>query len=422
MTRRAFLRKYFPKFTAALALVGLIVYTLYHALGSSAGSLLTTPARRVTDTDTLVGEAVLFRAESVLMLPSVGLVNDLVPSGSKVAKDVPVAELWVNRTNLDLGEAQRLLDRCNRMLTVLEASRVQVGEPLSNAEKYKKNANEAALAIRRAAATGDLSGVGALEDEMFGDLARYATLTGQDKMLDDVIASIQSNKNSILTGGEQISLINDQASGYFYDRSYVDGGESIFTEEALATLTPTGLDALRVQHDAQGADSMTAGKMVHTHDWRIAVETSSRASDSLVAGRRYRVCFPENGETYLTLTCERIVSDESGRELAILHSGDHPTDFDYLRTQRVEIEVDSRTGYYLPEQALRTVDDGAGGELEGVYIFENSTVYFRRIEVLYRGDGYVIVSEQGDLGREYLALNDIVVISGANLYDGRVLK
>jgi hypothetical protein len=80
MTRRAFLRKYFPKFTAALALVGLIVYTLYHALGSSAGSLLTTPARRVTDTDTLSGEAVLFRAESVIALPAAGLVNDLVAS------------------------------------------------------------------------------------------------------------------------------------------------------------------------------------------------------------------------------------------------------------------------------------------------------------------------------------------------------
>jgi hypothetical protein len=418
MTRRAFLRKYFPKFTAALALVGLIVYTLYHALGSSAGSLLTTPARRVTDTDTLSGEAVLFRAESVIALPAAGLVNDLVASGSKVAKDVPVAELWVNRTSLDLGEAQRLLDRCNRMLSMLEASRVQVGEPLSNAEKYKKNANEAFLAIKRATASGDLSSAAALQDEMFGDLARYATLTGQDKMLDDVIRSIESNKASILVGEDQIPLINDQSSGYFYDRSYVDGGETIFTEEALAALTPTELDGLLERLDRAGTPAATAGKMVRTHEWRIAVKMTAEEAGSLIAGRVYRVSFPENGGTTLNLTCERTVSDEQGRAIAILHSGDHPTEFDYLRTQRVEIELASRTGYYLPEQALRTSETG----VEGVYIFENSTVYFRRVEIIHRKSGYVIVREQGDLGHDYLALNDVVVISGANLYEGRVLR
>jgi hypothetical protein len=56
-----------------------------------------------------------------------------------------------------------------------------------------------------------------------------------------------------------------------------------------------------------------------------------------------------------------------------------------------------------------------------VYIFKDSTVYFRRIEVLYRGDGYCIVAEQN--GREgYLALYDLLVTSGENLYDGRVFQ
>jgi hypothetical protein len=65
---------------------------------------------------------------------------------------------------------------------------------------------------------------------------------------------------------------------------------------------------------------------------------------------------------------------------------------------------------------LRTVDG-----VEGVYIFKDSTVYFRRIEILYRGDGYCVVAEQN--GREdYLALYDLLVTSGEDLYDGRVFQ
>ena len=62
--------------------------------------------------------------------------------------------------------------------------------------------------------------------------------------------------------------------------------------------------------------------------------------------------------------------------------------------------------------------DGA----DGVYVFENSTVSFRRVEILYRGDGYYIVAEQGERGDDYLSLNDRIVTAGKNVYDGRVYQ
>ena len=119
----------------------------------------------------------------------------------------------------------------------------------------------------------------------------------------------------------------------------------------------------------------------------------------------------------MNLVCMRIVSGADGRSIAILQANETPTGFSYLREQHVEIEVDFCKGYYVPEQALTEQN----GEI-GVFIFENSTVYFRRIEILYRGDGYVIAAEQGERGDSYLALNDIIVTSGKNMYDGRVYQ
>ena len=46
MTRTGFLKKYALRIAVALALLGLIVYTVAHALGFAMGSVLTTPDRK----------------------------------------------------------------------------------------------------------------------------------------------------------------------------------------------------------------------------------------------------------------------------------------------------------------------------------------------------------------------------------------
>jgi hypothetical protein len=83
----------------------------------------------------------------------------------------------------------------------------------------------------------------------------------------------------------------------------------------------------------------------------------------------------------------------------------------------VEITVGSCKGYYVPEAALQNVNN-----VEGVYIFENSTVYFRRIEILYRGNGYCIVAEQSEGDGDYLSLHDVLITSGKDLYEGKVYQ
>ena len=421
MTRREFLRRYFLKFAAALTLVGLIVYTLYHALGSAAGSLLTAPARRVTDVQILGGDAVLFRAETVLDAPSEGLVDDLADSGSKVGRDVTVAQIWENRTDLSQEEAQRLLYRYNRLIAALENGVTEVGESKANASDYKDRANADFLAIKQAAERGDLSSLDELEDDMLAYLCRYATLAGLDETVSSVLSGLKGSKAELLQSGNPVNVINTGSSGYYYNRAYVDGGEEIFTTEALDTLTTGSFDALQAQFASVSDVGFSVGKIVHQHEWYAAVDYESAVSALLTVGAIYQVTFPENGDLTLPMTCERIVEGEDGREIVILKSSDNPKNFDYLRIQRIEIETDSCNGYYVPEQALRTVKRG-GEEVDGVYVFENSTVYFRKIEILYRGDGYVIVAEQGDRGGSYLALNDSIVLSGTNLYDGRVLK
>ena len=117
------------------------------------------------------------------------------------------------------------------------------------------------------------------------------------------------------------------------------------------------------------------------------------------------------------MTCHRLIGGRDGQDVGIFISDEVPSDFAFLRRQNVEITVGSSTGYYVPEAALHVVNG-----VEGVYIFKESTAYFRRVAVVYRGDGYVIVAPNEEKDATYLSLYDILITAGKDVYDGRVYK
>ena len=416
MTRKAFLQKYFVRFAVSLTLVALIVYTVYHVFSSSSGSLMTTPTRTITDRQILRGEAFLFRDEEVLTVSEAGLVNGLVESGTKISRGVAIAEVWGNESSKEaLAESQLRLDRLNRMISVLEKSDLPENTTLSKAEAFRLEALSNDLAIRRAVAAGDWTLVSSLEDDMLIALNRYASLTDPEATLSEVLSGLKRERSALLKGS-CTTVNNTQASGYFYDRSFVDGHEGSFDTAALESLTAESFAELTSLESAVGASGYAVGKMVYGYDWYIGI--SFDGADGLFEeGYAYTVSFPENRDRELRMVCERLIVGADGKTVVIFTSDEVPSDFCFLRRQDIEITVGSCTGYYIPEAALQTVNG-----IEGVYIFKDSTVYFRRVDILYRGDGYVIAAEQGERGDDYLALYDILITSGKDLYDGRVYE
>ncbi len=415
MTRRAFLEKYFLRFAATLAMLGLIVYTIYHVFGSSSGSLMTTPARRITDLQIMSGEAYLFRDEEVLSTALPGVVDDLAVSGAKVSKNAPLLRVWQSYSPSEIPQVQAALAALERRIAVLEKSIVSSDTTLSAAESYRKQAAEEYRAIVAAATAGDWSALSEQEASMLALLNRYGALTSENVDAGALLTAAQKEKEQLLRGSSQ-TLYNTRSSGYFYDRTQIDGYEALFTSAALAELTPESFAALTAT-EPQADMGFAAGKMVYGNEWSLAISFPRSAAEIFSEGERYLFSFPENRDKELNLTCTRLLPGED-RLVAVFSSDEVPADFDYLRVQSVEITVGSCVGYYVPDAALYIGADGS----EGVYIFEESTVYFRRIEVIYRGDGYCIASESPSGEGKYLALNDMMVTSGGNLYDGRVYQ
>jgi hypothetical protein len=417
MNRRAFIKRHFGRAALTLLLLCLIVYTVFHAIGNSAGSLVTTPAESITDTRLLGGTGWLFRDETVLTSPFPGLVYSTAESGEKVGKNVSVATVYTGNTT-SLEARQDALDLLCETVSVLEQSLPSVGTSVSNADKYRKEAEQILMKLRLAQRSGDYATLGEREKEMLILLNRYGALTGERDELESALAQARAERDAMLVG-ESHSIVNQVASAYYYDRSCVDGLEGYFNGQALAALTPESLQTLKKQSPDYTRQEQIAGKLCYGQSWHLAVETVETAGQLFETGKSYTVSFPQNRDLELQLVCERVMRG-NGISVVIFRSDVTPSDFDFLRSQTVEITVGSVGGFYIPAHAVVNL----GGEI-GVYIFEESTVRFCRISVIYEGDGYLIASEEDPITGHpirYLGRNDLIITSGKKLYDGKVYQ
>ena len=416
MTRKAFLQKYALRIAVILAMLGLIVYTVAHAMGFAMGNVLTTPVRRITDTQITPAQGYLFRNEEILTTETSGLVDALVENGTKVGKNVTVANVWsVPLSGEELAAAQLKLTRINRSIRILENGQLKPGTPLSEANKYRTEYISIYREISAAAESGDLGSIPVLEEKLLIALNRYVSLVGETDETQAHLASLREEKTTLIGSASSVEVKSETSSGLFYDSGYVDGFESLFTAQALETLTPDALHAL-TESTPTTPEGQTVGKLVYGYEWYLALELSPSVASSFRAGREYRFTFPENNDATVKLTLSKMVAG-SDTVLAVFVCESHPSDFLFYREQTVEITVGESEGFYIPETALVT-ENG----VTGVYVFEESTVRFRRADIIWRGEGYAIAALPGEGSLTELYENDILIVSGKDLYEGKVYR
>jgi len=416
MTRKAFLQKYALRIAVILAMLGLIVYTVAHAMGFAMGDVLTTPVRRITDTQITPAQGYLFRNEEILTIENEGLVDTLVENGTKVGKNVSVAKVWsIPGSGDELASAQLRLSRINRSIRILENSQLKPGTPLSEANKYRAEYTALYREISAAAEAGNLDRIPVLEEKLLVALNRYVSLVGETDETKAHLESLREEKANLIGGATSVEVKSETSSGLFYDSGYVDGFESIFNASALETLTPDALHTL-AESTPITPEGQTVGKLVYGYEWYLAMELPLSMAASLQTGREYRFMFPENNDAEATLTMtNKVVGTDT--VLAVFVCESHPKDFLFYRKQTVEITVGESEGFYIPDSALVTQNG-----MTGVYVFEESTVRFRRADIIWRGDGYAIAALPGDGSLTALRENDILIVSGKDLYEGKVYR
>ena len=296
------------------------------------------------------------------------------------------------------------------------------------------------LGLLEAAGRGDLSAVAGYAAGMQDGIDRYNVLTGAAGS--QSVAALEQERAALVAGLSSVAALTAERSGYFYYGC--DGYESAFSYDLPMTMTPADFRAL-TEGGAQDVPAGTVGKMVYSSVWYAAayVSLSDGALEVFQQGIRYGATYSmrltDGADVELDMTIVRLVPDEGGA-LLVFRSQDMPTGFDFPRSFTAETVALQASGYRIPSEALVTLRSHKTGEdVTGVYILAGNVVEFRKISIRVARDGYVIAQTYEDMkayldalpeeererrtadGWSYLGLNDNIITSGNELYEGKVI-
>lgn len=367
-------------------------------------------------------KAAFFRDDEVIRADfgATGIVRSMFEGGEKVPADSEIARVY---TDLDMSpeDAENLsesIDKVNKEIAFLkkclDLRHTTYYVAGSNVEVSYKN-------FIMGLSKSDCNAISDSADKLLFDLNRFGVIRGGASELEDRIAILESQRSSMLEryAGNYVSCVTEKG-GYFFPYTEIDGYEDTFT---LSTLKSINADSLRAMMESKPANvpDDAVGKMTFSHTRKIAAIADADICRSLEIGKEYYVKY-DSYNSEIPITLERIAAAINGEGVLVFSCNVMPNDFTYNRISEITLYTDVISGLKVPETAIYICDD-----VRGIYVLKKGSLVFKRADVLYEKDGVCLIAEEpSDLDENYTGLpypkyNDIIIISGKDLYEGKVL-
>lgn len=417
------------KILLAVITLGVVAYFGMQALQYFADPLTTTAAYtyQVDRSVSLSGYVV---REELVLEGGDGLLRLQRTEGERVSAGGTVAVVYADQASLD---RQTELDTLEARLEQLEFAQ-EAAEGAEVALKLDNQIIQSILDLRGSLAADRLD-----KAETYGDTLRSLVLKrdytySETEDLSGQITELKSQISSLRTqAASSTRRITAPEAGLY--SAVVDGYEQVLTPEILETLTPSSLTAVQADESLQSSE---VGKLILGDDWYYAAVVSQANAETLSEARSMYLRFSKGVEQDLPVKVFHVSEAENGQVVVVLRGNTYLPELTLLRQQSAEVILGSLEGIRVPREALRaektSVDENGQRvttEQTGVYCLVGMEARFKPVEVLYSGDGFALVrsiynTASGDLtsSQEVARLRDgdQVIVTGRDLYDGKVLS
>ena len=362
------------------------------------------------------------RREQVLADEASGLLRLQRSEGEKVGAGGTVALVYADQTSLDRErEIDELSGRIEQLQFAQEAS---LGSEVSL--KLDAQIMRSLLDYRAELAAGRLDNAEEHKTELKSLVLKRDYTYSDTEDLSGQIAELQSQLKELKAQtASTVRTVKAPVSGVY--SAVVDGYETVLTPEMLADMTPSQLNAL------QADETLTSqtGKLILGDSWYYAVTMSADQAKALRdSGGTMTLRFAKGVEQDQTVTLYAVGPEEQGRVVVTFRGAYNMAQVTLLRRQSAQLIWRTVAGIRVPNEALRAANtkvDQEGNrttvESLGVYCVVGMEARFKPVEVLYSGDGFVLVRSTAASDQESLRLRpgDEIIISAKDLYDGKVV-
>ena len=362
------------------------------------------------------------RREQVLADETSGLLRLQRSEGEKVGAGGTVALVYADQTSLD---RQREIDELSGRIEQLQfAQEASLGSEVSL--KLDAQIMRSLLDYRAELAAGRLDNAEEHETELKSLVLKRDYTYSDTEDLSGQIAELQSQLKELKAqAASSVRAVKAPVSGVY--SAVVDGYETVLTPGLLADMTPSQLNAL------QADETLTSqtGKLILGDSWYYAVTMSADQAKALRdSGGTMTLRFAKGVEQDQTVTLYAVGPEEQGRVVVTFRGEYNMAQVTLLRRQSGQLIWRTVAGIRVPNEALRAANtkvDQEGNrttvESLGVYCVVGMEARFKPVEVLYSGDGFVLVRSTAASDQESLRLRpgDEIIISAKDLYDGKVV-
>ena len=362
------------------------------------------------------------RQEQVLADEPSGLLRLRRSEGEKVSAGGTVALVYADQASLDRQqEIEELTGRIEQLQFAQEAS---VGSEVSL--KLDAQIMRSLLNYRAELAAGRLDSAEEHETQLRSLVPKRDYTYSDTEDLSGQIAQLQGQLKELKAqAASSVRAVRAPVSGVY--SAVVDGYETVLTPEQLADMTPSRLTSVQ----AEEANASRTAQLILGDSWYYAVTMSAQQAEVLRdKGGTMALRFAKGVEKDQTVTLYAVGPEEQGRMVVTFRGEYNMAQVTLLRRQSAQLIWRTVSGIRVPNEALRAANtkvDQAGNrttvEGVGVYCVVGMEARFKPVEVLYSGDGFVLVRSTAASDQESLRLRhgDEIIISAKDLYDGKVV-
>ena len=370
--------------------------------------------------DEVVGDAENNRA--LIKSSDSGVYVPYVDDGSRVGSEETIALFFASQS-----DAKNYLEKQDLMKDLEYYQSLQNQSLLSflDVDTLDMTINSDILSLLKATESGDYSTTDKIVSSLRHNISSRQIATGQSVDFSGQINELKKSISELSGAGANYKTITAKTAGYFV--STVDGYEAVAKYSDVKNLGVSDVEKLIDSNPSKVSDNVI-GKIVDGFNWYAVCTVPHNSLGKLKIGSDVSVNFVNTSVKNIKMKVYNI-SESVNNTVAIVLSGNlMDSDIAKLRKEKIQIIVEKYEGLKIPNEALRTrnmtVTDEDGNEKQedvlGVYVLCGQIVKFKAVDILYYDNNYVI-GRNGDSTENELALNDMIITKGRNVYDGKVV-
>lgn len=387
------------KIIGAAFLLVIVVYFAVYVLSSLDSPYQTISAVEYTVRDSVGLEGVVVREEETLLTYYQSL-HVAASDGKRVPKGGIVGMVYSSDDELQRAE------RIGEVTSEIESLEALQESGISESQKLENSIKSEIQDLRAAVQERDLGEVGALSSNV---RTLMLSAAGDEGSIEEELDVLYDELHRLEAAeSEPYDIIRAPASGLF--STATDGFEDI---------TPDSLDEMDVEavkslmSEERAAPELALGKLVYGSKWYyVAIMPEDDAND-YGEGDRVTMIFGKYYSEYLEMRIENIgFADENGECVVVFSCDSAMADVLDMRMQTAELILREDSGLRVPKKAVRVDEEGT------VYVFAITGLQAEKKDVSIMhdlGDHYVVASEK-------LRPGDVVIVSGKDIYDGKVVR